>query len=148
MEQRKDEKDEKELKKKDEKSADEKQWDEKSRRDPLGALVWPAILIWAGVVLLLANLGILDRLISRSFALGGADTWSVILVGAGVIVLLEVVVRLIIPDYRGPVTGSLIFAVILIGLGLGNLTNWGIVWPLIIIVVGLSILLRGFFPRR
>ena len=68
--------------------------------------------------------------------------------GAGVIVLLEVVVRLLIPEYRRPVTGTLIFAVILIGLGLGNLTNCGVVWPFILIVIGLSILLRGFYTRR
>ena len=148
MAEQKHEKDEKESKRREEKSAEEKQWDEKSRRDPLGAIVWPAILIWAGLVLLAANLGMLDRVIGRGEGLGGPTTWSLILLGAGVIVVLEVVVRLLVPDFRRPVTGSLIFAVILIGLGLGNLTNWGVVWPLIIIVVGLSILLRGFFPRR
>jgi hypothetical protein len=148
MGERRDDKDEKELKKREEKSADEKQWEEKSRRDPLGALVWPAILIWAGLVLLAANLGLFSNLFGRVFGITGVDTWSVILIGAGIIVLLEIVVRLIVPDYRRPVTGSLILAIILIGLGLGNLTNWGVVWPLIIIVIGLSILLRGFFPRR
>lgn len=147
-ERRRDEKDEKDLKKREEKSADEKQWEEKSRRDPLGVLVWPAILIWAGLVLLAANLGLLDTLLGRERNIFGASTWSLILLGAGVIVLLEIVVRLIVPDYRRPVTGSLILAVVLIGLGLGNLTNWSIVWPLILIILGASILLRGFFPRR
>jgi hypothetical protein len=45
------------------------------------------------------------------------------------------------------VTGSIIFAVILIGLGLGNLTNWNLIWPLILIGLGLSFLLRGLFRR-
>lgn len=148
MGERKDDKDEKELKKREEKSTEEKQWEEKTRRDPLGAIVWPVILIWAGLVLLAANFSLFNTLFGRAFGITGGDTWSVILVGAGVIVLLEVVVRLIIPDYRRPVTGSLILAVILIGLGLGNLTNWGVVWPLIIIVIGLSILLRSFSRRR
>lgn len=147
-ERRRDEKDEKELKKREEKSAEEKQWEEKSRRDPLGALVWPAILIWAGLVLLAANLGLLDTLLGPERNIFGASTWALIFLGAGVIVLLEIGVRLLVPDYRRPVTGSLIFAVILIGLGLGNLTNWNIVWPVILIILGASILLRGFFPRR
>jgi hypothetical protein len=147
-ERRRDEKDKRELKKREEKSAEEKQWEEKSRRDPLGAIVWPAILIWAGLVLLAANLGLLDNLLGRDRNIFGAGTWSLILLGAGVIVLLEIAVRLVVPDYRRPVTGSLIFAIILIGLGLGNLTNWGVVWPLILIVIGASILLRGFLPRR
>lgn len=148
MSERRSDKDEKDLRKKEEKSADEKQWEEKSRRDPLGALVWPVILIWAGLVLLAANLGVLNTLFGRTLGIGGPDTWALILTGAGVIVLIEVAIRLLVPEYRRPVTGSVIFAIILIGLGLGNLTNWGVVWPVIIIIVGLSILLRGIFPRR
>ena len=50
-----DEKDEKDLQKQEEKSVEEK-WS----RDPLGALTWAAILIWAGVVLLAANFGAFD----------------------------------------------------------------------------------------
>jgi hypothetical protein len=148
MAQPRNEKDEKGGRRHEEKSADEKQWEEKSRRDPLGAIVWPAILIWAGLVLLAANLGLFNNLLGREVGIGGAGTWSVIFIGAGVIVLLEIVVRLLVPDYRRPVTGSLIFAIILIGLGLGNLTNWNIIWPLILIVIGASILLRGFYRRQ
>jgi LiaF transmembrane domain len=139
--------DEKELRKREEKSAEEKQWDEKYRRDPLGALVWPLILIWAGVVFLAANMGLLDRLIGAA-GVFSTSAWSLVLFGAGIIVLVEVGVRLLVPEYRRPITGSLILAIILIGLGLGELTNWAIIWPLILIILGLSILLRGFIPRR
>ena len=140
--------DEKEREKREEKTAEEK-W----RRDPLGAIVWAAILIWAGLVFLADNLGYLESLRDLPsqgpvWFLGGAGTWSLVLLGAGVIILGEVVVRLLVPAYRQQVTGSIIFAVILIGLGLGNLTNWNLVWPLILIGLGLSFLLRGFFRRR
>ncbi len=140
-------KDEKELRKREEKGPEEKQWDEKYRRDPLGAIIWPLILIWAGLVLLAANLGLFSFLFGPG-NIYGADTWSVILLGAGGIVLLAALARLAIPEYRRPITGQVILAIILIGLGLGNLTNWGVIWPLIIIVVGVSILVRAFFPRR
>lgn len=140
--------DEKEMRKREEKSADEKRWDEKYRRDPLGAIIWPLILIWAGLVLFAANFGLLNNIFVRGVGVLGLNTWALIILGAGVIVLLEVVVRLLVPEYRQPVTGTLIFAVILIGLGLGDLTNWAIVWPLILILLGASLLLRGFFRRQ
>ena len=116
---------------------EEKSWDEKWRHDPLGAVVWAAILIWAGVVLLAENMGLMIRF-------EWLDAWGLIFVGAGGIVLLEVVVRLLVPSYRRPVGGTLVFAVILLGVGLGNLFGWSAIWPLILIAIGVSMLLRGF----
>jgi hypothetical protein len=120
---------------------EEKSWDEKWQRDPLSALVWAAILIWAGLVLLGSNLGLLTRF-------EGVEAWSLIFVGAGLIVLLEVVVRLLVPDYRRPIAGSIVFAIVLLAVGLGDLVGWGVIWPLALIIIGLSIVLRGFFWRR
>jgi low affinity Fe/Cu permease len=120
---------------------DEKRWDEKWRRDPLSALIWAAILIWAGLVLLASNMGLLARF-------ERLDTWALIFLGAGLIVLLEVAVRLLVPDYRRPVMGSFIFALVLLGVGLGDLIGWNAIWALVLIAIGVSILLRGFFGRR
>jgi hypothetical protein len=119
-------------------------WDEKARRDPLSAIVWAAILIWAGVALLLGNMGFWDNL----RILGSpVEPWSVGFLGAGVIVLLEVVVRLLVPAYRRGVGGTLVFAVILLGVGLGEIVGWVAVGPLILIALGVSVLLRGLFRR-
>jgi hypothetical protein len=138
--------DEKEMEKREEKSADDRGWDEKWRRDPLSSIVWAVILVWAGLVLLVGNLGIIEQF-SRLPGLGflaSLSAWGIILVGAGFIILLEVLVRLLVPAYRRPVGGSLVFALILIGLGLGNLFSWNILWPLILIAIGLVVILRGF----
>ena len=133
---------EKEEEKRDEKhDREEKNWDEKWRRDPLNAAAWAAIFIWAGLVLLADNLGFLkpfERL----------DAWALILTGAGLIVLAEVVVRLLMPAYRRPVAGSIIFGVILVGLGLGNIVGWGVIWPVVLIGLGIIILARGLFRSR
>ena len=138
--------DEKEMEKQDEKAPDEK-W----RRDPLSSIVWACILIWAGLVFLASNLGWLDAIVSESEEITGISAidnvlsaWSLVLAGAGVIILLEVAIRLLIPAYRRPVMGTFIFGIILIGIGLGDLINWNILWPLIIIGIGLSFLLRAF----
>jgi hypothetical protein len=128
----KDEKDEKD---------EEKSWDEKWRRDPLSALVWAIILIWAGVVLLAENLGFLTRF-------EWVEAWGIIFVGAGLIVLLEVAVRLLVPSYRRGVGGTLFFAVMLLGIGLGSMFGWNLIWPLILIALGVSALVSGLFRGR
>lgn len=137
--------DEKENEKREEKSPEEK-W----RRDPLSSLVWAGIIIWAGLVLLAENLGILGSLGRNTTSLpviGRLEAWSLIFLGAGVIILLEVVARLTMPAYRRPVGGSLILGVIFIGIGLGDLFNWNIVWPLVLIALGVMVLFRGFLRR-
>lgn len=115
-------------------------WDEKWRRDPLNAAVWALILIWAGVVLLAENLGIFAPW-------EWVQAWGLILTGAGLIVLLEAALRLIVPAYRRPVGGTLIWGAILIGLGLGNLIGGSFTWPLILIAIGVGLLLRGLLSR-
>jgi vacuolar-type H+-ATPase subunit I/STV1 len=150
--------DEKELdkrdEKQDEKSPQEKSWDEKWRRDPLSTIVWATIFIWAGVVLLVNNLGIIDQIRATgegtpalSF-LTNLEAWSLVFFGAGVIVLLEILVRLIVPEYRRPVGGTLIFGLVLIGIGLGDVFGWSVIWALILIGIGLSVILRGFTRSR
>jgi len=143
------EKDEKEEKERDEEEKrhekDEKARGEKWSRDPLSAIVWAAILVWAGLVLLADNLEML-----RGITIDGKSfpAWSLIFAGAGVIVLLEVLVRLLMPAYRRPVTGTFIFAIVLLGMGLGSIIGWEVFWPLILIAIGLAILIGGLFPRR
>lgn len=147
--------DEKELSKRDEKEEkEEKSVEEKSRQDPIGSLVWAATLIWAGVVLLLNNLGWLDRLRidlgDRGWDLpfeieGWIGTWQLFFLGAAGLVLLGVVVRLLIPEYRRPILGNLIWAIALVGIALGQ---WEYIWPLILIAIGVSLLFGNVLRRR
>ncbi len=146
---------EKEMEKQEEKSPEEKSWDEKYHRDPLGSIIWALILIWVGVVFLLTNLGLLDDLLHITVLIPGLGildkfigAWPIILLGMGVILLIEVLIRLLVPAYRRPVTGTLILAVIFIGLGLGDLINWNLLWPIILIALGLSFLMRGLLRPK
>lgn len=115
-------------------------WDEKWRNDPVNAAVWAFILIWAGLVLLADTMNL--------FSFRGLETWSVILIGAGLIVLLGVAVRLVVPAYRRPVVGSIIFGLILLAIGLGDRFGWELVLPLILIGIGIGGLLAYFRSRR
>lgn len=147
--------DEKEMQKREEKSAEEKSaeeksYDEKWRRDPVGTAVWASILIWAGLVFMAENLGLLDQIGFKGFNISwdtpfDSKAWSIFFLGAGVIVLIEVAVRLIFPEYRRRLLGTIIWAGILFSLGLGN---WTLIWPLILIALGVSIILRGFLRKQ
>ncbi len=123
-------------------------------RDSLSTLIWALIFIWAGGVLLAENLGYLGALQSRFFGLPGVWSyfglagWPLIFLGAGVLVVVEIVIRLVVPSYRRPILGRAILAIILLGVGLGPLTNWGLIWPAILIIIGVSLLLRAPFRNR
>ena len=144
-----DEKDEKDVRKHDEKVEE---------RDTLSTISWAAILIWAGVAFLAVNQGWLDRLnlpqslfhnlLPRQLGMFEPDVWSLIALGVGVIILLEVVVRLLVPAFRHHVGGSLITAAVFIGIGLGNWFGWNIIWPLILIAVGVVVLIGGLTRKR
>jgi hypothetical protein len=138
------EKQEKEEEKEYEKQQPEKAWDEKHRRDPLGTLTWALVLIWAGVAWLIHNLGLLKGL---GF-LERMEPMSLVFAGAGVIVLVMVLYRMLNAEYRRPLTGNIILGFILIGIGLGEAAGWDIVWAVIIIAIGVSLLLGGFARRK
>ena len=135
---RRDEKEEK-----NEKGRDDS-WDEKWRRDPVEAAVWAFVLIWAGIVWLLSNTGTLENIFGEK-----AEWWAVGFLGAGLIVLLGVGVRLVVPAWRRPITGSLILGLIFIGIALGQLTGgWVVVGPLVLIGIGIAGLAAFFFRSR
>jgi hypothetical protein len=121
---------------------EEKNWEEKWQRDPLGAAIWAGILIWAGGILLADNLDLVA-------GFTWFNTWGFIFLGGGIAILLGVVARILLPTYRRPVGGHLILGAVFLGIGLGMILNTALVWPFVLIAIGLGILLRGFgFMRR
>jgi len=138
--------DEKEEKHRDEKDEKQHEKEEKGRSDPLSNMAWGAVVIWAGLVLLADNMGYLTALNNRDIPGPmpfGFSTWGLIFLGAGVILIIEVGIRVLNPSYRRHVMGTLILAIVFLGIGLGNLVNWGVLWALALIGVGVVILLRA-----
>jgi hypothetical protein len=127
---------------------------EVEKHDAFGSIIWALILIWAGGVFLVSNMGYLDRILTGASQITGLKSldrvltaWPLVLLGVGIILLLEVVLRLVIPNFRRSIVGTLILAIILIGISLGGLINWNLIWPSILIFLGLSIIYRGFKGR-
>ncbi|MBN1265505.1 MAG: hypothetical protein JXA25_08430 [Anaerolineales bacterium] len=134
---------EEKVEEKEHEKVEEKHFHEKGRRDPLGNIIWAGILIWAGLVLLANNLGVLNNVP----ILSGMAGWSLVFAGAGAILILEVFFRLFVPRYRQPVIGTMIMGLILMSIGLGDSFGWDLIWPIILIAVGLSVILGGFIRR-
>jgi hypothetical protein len=137
---------------KDQEKSEEK-GEEKWRRDPLGSVIWAGILIWAGLVLLADNLGWLAGIRRGlaglpAFNEANLGAWSFILIGAGVLLLVEALIRLTVPTYRRPVTGTVIFGGLLIAGGLGGAINWTLLGPIILITIGVILLLQSLLRRQ
>ena len=140
----KNEKEEEKRGEKGEKTRGEKSWDEKWRRDPINAMSWAAVFIWAGLGLLAETTNWGPSTFSWWI------TWAIILAGAGAIFILAALIRLGFPGHRRPITGNLIIGFILLGVGLQAMTNWN--WAtlgaFIFIAIGIIIILSGIFRRR
>ncbi len=151
--------DEKEMQKQEEKQ------EEKWNRDPLSSIVFALLLIWAGSLFLASNMGyadvftpILDNLpieaniineidIDLPFFndLNFLDLIRVFFLGGAVIMLFEIALRLLLPAYRRRVLGTFVGFAIFLGVGFANFTLF---WPMVLIAIGVSVLLGGFFSRR
>ena len=154
----------KEINEKDEKQFDEK--DEKEvlkheekveQRDQLGSVAWATILIWAGLVFLAFNTGWIDRFLNQGIfsrilpdgmEMFEPGVWSIIMLGAGVILIGETLLRLLLPQFHRYIGGSLITGAVFIGVGLGNLFGWDLVWPIVLIAVGFSVLIGGLLRKK
>jgi len=126
---------------------------EEHRKDPLEAITWGLILVWAGIVFLAANLGWLDQIQLSSlgiegFTLSDISTWPLIFLGAGLLVFLEAIIRSLVPAYRFSTASTFFAAVILLGVGVGLMIGFQQVWPFILIAMGLAAIASALIAHR
>ncbi|MBN1248179.1 MAG: hypothetical protein JXC32_11015 [Anaerolineae bacterium] len=116
------------------------------RRINLDGIVWAAILIWAGLVLLADSFGYLSALGIRGFDLSWdmpfrPAVWTLVFLGGAILIGLDIVIRLAVPKYRRNVLGYVILAIVSLSLGLGRLA---LMWPLILVALGVALLLKRY----
>ncbi len=109
------------------------------RSDRLDAVGWAAIFIWAGLVLLAEST---DYFSNSDWW----DGWFVFFAGAGIIVLLEAVFRALVPAFRKRVITTFVIGFVLLSIGLGELFD--LLWPFLLISIGIIILVRAFVRRN
>ncbi|MBN1572160.1 MAG: hypothetical protein JW984_03070 [Deltaproteobacteria bacterium] len=114
-------------------------WGKRWRQsDRLHAVGWAAIFIWAGLVLLAESTDYVANFYWW-------DGWFVFFAGAGIIVLIQAVVRALVPAFRRRVITTFVIGFILLSIGLGEL--FGLLWPFLLISIGIIILVRSFVGR-
>ena len=69
-------------------------------------------------------------------------------VGAILISIPEILLRLLLPSYRQPVSGSFVLAIVFLAIGLGSILDWKCLLPLVVIGIGVYLLFTGLFRRR
>ena len=132
---------------------EEQKHKEKSHNDQLSSLVWALILIWAGLVFLGDNLGLMNAIVADPIQIGDITirqigTWSMIFLGAGVLVFVEGLIRTFVPVYRASTGSDFFLAAIFLGIGLGGLIGYSLVWPFILIAMGLATLASAMIRKR
>jgi len=123
---------------------EEKSWAEKTRRDPLAGIIWPVILIWLGLAMILDRFGLLASIP----LLEGLSFWTLFSFGAGLILLAEVVIRLLVPEYRQPVGGTVFLALLLMASGISRTVGWSVIGPVALIALGAILLLSSLLRSR
>jgi len=101
------------------------------RWDRFDSTILALTLIWAGIIFLSDNLGII------------VDAWSLFFIGAGTLVLIELTIRLFFKMNPSSVVGDLIWAGILFWLG-----GWDFILPVAIMAIGLLILYHVYDLKR
>jgi hypothetical protein len=103
------------------------------KKDRLSWFTAALILIWAGGVLLLRNAG-------QTFGLDVEYAGSIVFIGAGVLLWLEALLRLAMPDYRRGIGERVILGMVLLVIGLGQMTEVNL-WPLLFVGIGVALLI-------
>ena len=120
-------------------SPDDNRFDRHDRRrhDRFSPVFPGLILILLGVLLFMANQGILSW----------SDWWKYFLIGLGGIFLIDAAIRGASGNFRGLIMGRIVSGFVLIAIGVFFLFGFTTWWPIILIVVGIGIIAAGLLRR-
>ena len=106
--------------------------------DPVNRVVWAALLVMTGAILLAGQLGLLP-------SYHNASAWDWIMLGAGGVLVLAELVRALSGDYGKPTGWMLIAGVVLMGIGAGAVfgISASLLWPAGLIAIGVVLLVRN-----
>jgi len=105
----------------------------------IDAIFYGLVFIWGALVLAAGISGYAENFTWWT------NGWGVFFAGVGALALIGTGIRLLLPEYRHRIGQGLVFGCIMLGIGLGDRAVW--VWPVLLFVVGITIL-WGVLKRR
>jgi hypothetical protein len=122
-----------------EKQEKETEKEEKYTKDPISAIFIGFVVIAVGIVLYFAN--------EELYGVSWENAWNYVLMGVGCAFLLSALLHTVIPQYRKPIMGEVVFGAILLVVGGASQyePSW---WPLILIAGGVLAILYGITKMR
>lgn len=124
-----------------------------NQQDILGSITWALILVWAGLVFLASNFGWLDAveispILPEALDFIGLSTWSLIFLGAGVLIFIESLISTFVPSFRSNKSGNFFLSAIFLGIGLSGIFGWDLIWPFVLIFLGITALASALIKRK
>ena len=106
------------------------------RRSRAETLYWAGVLIWTGLVFGADSLGLLPQI-------GNVEAWSWVFIGAGLYGTSMNLYSSTLPDSI-TTTWDYIWSGFWLLIGLSGLFAIDVFWPLVLVLVGLSVLVKAF----
>jgi CHASE2 domain-containing sensor protein len=124
--------------------------DERRRwgRNPIGPIFGALMLIWLGVVLLVAQNPETLRL--DPYRVTWNNVWGFLAGGVGALLIVEALLRAV-QGYRHGISWRLVWGVILVLVGMAIIYpvfGWSNIWPVALIALGVGLLLTNLLRRR
>jgi fucose 4-O-acetylase-like acetyltransferase len=103
--------------------------------------IWyPSVEVW--------NTFVTSFMMPLMFVISGASLFCALGKGGFGKFLKDKVLRLLVPAFHRHVGGNLVLAAILAGAGVGNIYGWNLVWPVVLIAIGVLVILRPLVGKR
>lgn len=125
----------------DELKAQQKAMQEKAERKRLEGFWWGAVIIWAGIIFIADYLDILP-------SVREASAWSWIFLGAGAFGLVGAIFRAASDELPNPTGWDYFWSALFLIIGASGFFGGGVTFPIVLIVIGITILGNVLYRRE
>lgn len=121
--------------------AEQEALQQKAERKRLESFWWGAVILWAGIVLIVDYLDFLPEV-------GESNAWSWIFLGAGILGLIGAIIRSASAELPRPTGWDYFWSALFLIIGATGFVGGGITFPIVLIVIGFAIIGNVLFRQK